>query len=61
MLLQALDTIRKALPKKIKENTKKKGKDKAASDSNKKDKKDKDKTGPSFSEDDAKRLEKEVS
>ena len=54
--IQALDSIKKSLPRKI-SDSKKKGKDKGASES----KKDKDKAGPSFSEDDAKRLEKEVS
>ncbi|KAL3526163.1 hypothetical protein ACH5RR_014535 [Cinchona calisaya] len=47
---KALDSIKKFLPKKEK-------KDKAASDSKKKGK---DKAGASFSEDDAKRLEKEI-
>ncbi|CAI9111545.1 OLC1v1011794C1 [Oldenlandia corymbosa var. corymbosa] len=55
---KALDTIKKAVPKKGKDDSKKKGKDKETSDSKKKAKDNK--TGPSFSEDDAKRLEKEI-
>lgn len=52
MLFQALDRIKKAAPKK---ESKRGDKDKAASSTKK------DKAGPSISEDDVKRLEKEVS
>lgn len=51
LLLQALDRIKKAAPKKEGK------KDKAGSST----KKEKDNAGPTISEDDAKRLEKEVS
>lgn len=57
---KAMDSIKKSVPRKEKKDkavsdSKKKGKDKGASDL-----KDKDEAGSSFSEDDAKRLEKEI-